>query len=165
MESLYAPTLLIHSALRYALIILASVAIYKAWTGWLSNKPYTAADNKISVFLIATVHLQLVIGLLMYFFMSPYVKQGLSNMKEAMSQSLIRYWTVEHIFVMIIVVVLFQLGRTLSKKASADKSKHQRAAIFYTIAFLLAFIMSPWPFYNGLAYFGEFARSSYLTLF
>jgi hypothetical protein len=55
------------------------------------------------------------------------------------------------------------LGRTLSKKATTDKAKHQRAAIFFTIALILVFMMIPWPFYNGLPYFGESARSSYLT--
>jgi uncharacterized membrane protein YozB (DUF420 family) len=163
MDSLYPYFLLVHSVLRYVLLLLAVYAIYRAWSGWLGNKPYEAADNKVSVFLIATVHTQLVLGLALYFFMSPYVKSGLADMKNAMKTDLLRFWTVEHFTAMFIAVILFQLGRTLSKKATADVAKHKKAAIFYTIALLLVFLMIPWPFYNGLAYFGEFARTSWLT--
>jgi len=163
MESFYPYFLLVHSVLRYVLLMLAVYAIYRAWSGWLGNKSYETADNKVSVFLIATVHTQLLLGLALYFFMSPYVKSGLADMKNAMKTDLLRYWTVEHITVMLIVVVLFQLGRTLSKKAATDIAKHKKAAIFYTIALLIVFLMIPWPFYQGLPYFGEFARTNWLT--
>ncbi len=159
----YSTVLLIHSVLRYALLLLAVVAIYRAFSGWLGNKPYAVLDNKIAVLLIGTVHAQLLIGLALYGFLSPYAKAGLADMKAAMKSSLLRYWTVEHIAIMIIAVVLFQLGRTLSKKATTDKAKHQRTAIFFTIALILVFMMIPWPFFQGLPYFGDFARSSYLT--
>jgi len=159
----YSTVLLIHSILRYVLLVFAIVAIYRAFSGWFGNKPFGAADNKIGAFLIGTVHTQLLLGLVLYGFLSPYVETGLSNMKAAMKAPLLRFWTVEHIAVMILAVVLFQLGRTLSKKATTDKAKHQRAAIFFTIALILVFMMIPWPFYNGLPYFGDFARSYYLT--
>ena len=159
----YTSVLLVHSILRYALLLFAVVAIYRAFSGWFGNKPFTTTDNKVGAFLIGTVHSQLLLGLVLYGFLSPYVEIGLANMKAAMKTPIVRYWTVEHIFIMIIAVVLFQLGRTLSKKATTDKAKHQRAAIFFTIALILVFMMIPWPFYNGLPYFGESARSSYLT--
>jgi uncharacterized membrane protein YozB (DUF420 family) len=163
MESLYPYFLIIHSILRYALLLLAVYAIYRAWSGWLGKKPYKTTDNKVSVFLIASVHTQLVLGFVLYFFMSPYVKMGLADMKGAMKTDLLRYWTVEHITAMFIAVILFQLGRSFSKKASTDIAKHKNAAIFYTIALIIVFVMIPWPFYSNLAYFGEFARTSWLT--
>lgn len=165
METIYPYVLLIHSVLRYVLLGLAFFAIYRAWSGYLNNKPYEATDNKVSVFLIASVHTQLLLGLALYFLMSPYVSMGLADMKATMKNDLLRYWTVEHITTMILAVVLFQLGRTLSKKAKSDKAKHQRAAIFYTVALLLVFMMIPWPFYQGLPYFGEFGRSYWLFNF
>lgn len=165
MESMYPYFLLVHSALRYVLLALAFYAIYRAWSGYFNNKPYEKTDNKVSVFLIASVHTQLVLGLALYFLMSPYLQMGRANLKAAMKNDLLRYWTVEHLTTMLIVVVLFQVGRTLSKKATLDKAKHQRAAIFYTIALLLVFAMIPWPFYKGLPYFGEFTRSYWLFNF
>jgi hypothetical protein len=159
----YTSVLLIHSVLRYALLAFAFIAVYRAFSGWVGNKPYTTTDNKVATFLIATVHSQLLLGLVLYGFLSPYVKMGLADMKAAMKTPLLRFWTVEHISLMIVAVVLFQLGRTLSKKATTDKAKHQRAAIFFTLALVTVFVMIPWPFYEGMAYFGKFNRSYWLS--
>lgn len=134
---------IIHSLLRYALVFTALYAIYRAIVGWQTDKPYTSADNKASVFLIIFVHSQLLLGLVLYFFYSPYVKPP---MNVAMKIPELRFWKVEHISMMLIVVVLFQLGRTLSKKAIEDGAKHKKAAIFYTIAFVLMMASIPWPF-------------------
>jgi hypothetical protein len=164
MEAVYPYALFIHSVLRYVLLLLAAYVIYRAWAGWLDNRPFMPTDNKTGLFLIALVHTQLLLGLALYFFMSPYVRSGLADMKSAMKNDLIRFWTVEHIFGMIVAVVLFQLGRTLSKKADQDIIKHKRAALFYIAALLIVFMMIPWPFFQGLPYFGGFARTGWLTL-
>jgi uncharacterized membrane protein len=138
---MYEALKIVHSLLRYALVFAAIYAIYRAVSGLQNKTPYTSADNKASVFLIAFVHTQLVLGLLLYFVFSPWTSLPM-NMKD----SVIRFWKVEHIAVMVIAVVLFQLGRTFSKKATEDIQKHKKAAIFYGIAFVLMMASIPWPF-------------------
>lgn len=121
-----------HSYLRYFILICLVAVIIKSFIGWLNNKPYTAFDNKLSLYLLIFTHLQLVAGLVLYF-ISPFVKFGSETMKDKMT----RFWTVEHITAMIIVVVLITIARSTSKRMPTDLAKHKRLAIFNLIALII----------------------------
>jgi hypothetical protein len=62
-----------------------------------------------------------------------------------MKDSITRYWTVEHSFIMLIAIVFITLARTSTKKLTDSKAKHKRVFIMSTIALVLivmAIIMS-----------------------
>lgn len=111
--------------------------------GWLGNKPFTAADNKIGTALLGATHLQIVIGLILYF-VSPTVEVAMSDMGAAMKNADLRFWAVEHVTLMLVAAVLVTVGRVLSKKATVDIVKHKRAAIFFSIAFAVIMQAIPW---------------------
>jgi hypothetical protein len=48
-----------------------------------------------------------------------------------------RYWTVEHMTMMIIAVVLITVARSTAKKMTADEPKHRRLFIFNSIALII----------------------------
>jgi hypothetical protein len=54
-----------------------------------------------------------------------------------MSDKMTRYWTVEHVFMMIVVVALITIARTTSKRMPTDLARHRRLAIFNIIALIL----------------------------
>lgn len=136
--------LYIHSWLRWIILILGIIAIVKAYAGWLGQKPYTKGDNGISAAFMGTLHLNLLIGLILYIFLSPYVQQAFNDFGAAMKNPEIRFWAVEHILMNIIAVVVAQVGRTKAKKAVDTIRKHKLTAIFYTIAFILLLSRIPW---------------------
>ena len=138
---MYDVLLILHSLLRYALVFTAVFAIYRAVSGWQTNQPFTSTDNKASVFLVMFMHTQLVIGFLLYFVFSPFAEIGID-----MKNPVIRFWKVEHLALMVMAVALFQVGRIVSKKAATDLLKHKKAAIFYTIGFVILMAGIPWPF-------------------
>ena len=117
-----------HSYLRYGVLALLIVVIVTSLMGWLGKKPYTNTNNKLSLFLMIATHLQFVLGLILYF-VSPAVQFNSSTMKDAS----IRYWTVEHVSMMIIAVALI----TVALKMNVDESKHKRLFIFNSIALLI----------------------------
>ena len=121
-----------HSLLRFAVLLLLIVVIVISLIGWLGKKPYTATNNKLSLFLLIATHLQFLLGLFLYF-VSPYVQFNSSTMKDATT----RYWTVEHVSMMIIAVVLITVARSTAKKMTVDESKHKRLFIFNSIALLI----------------------------
>lgn len=121
-----------HSYLRYAVLILLIIVVITSLLGWLNKKPYSATDNKLSLFLFIATHLQLLLGLILYF-VSPFVQFGGSTMKDATT----RYWTVEHSTVMLIAIVLITMARTTSKKMTESTAKHKRLFIFNAIALAL----------------------------
>jgi len=122
----------VHSGFRYIVFILVVIAILQSLAGWLGKKPYTDANRKMNLFAMISAHTQLLIGLILYF-ISPLVQFASSTMKNAE----LRYWTVEHISMMIIAIVLITIGHSRSKKATTPEAKHRAIAIFYILAVIV----------------------------
>ena len=133
---MYTGLLHTHSLLRYFILIALVVVIVKAVIGLMQNQPYGKWDNKFSLYLFIFTHMQLLAGLILYF-VSPFVKFGSTTMSDKVT----RYWTVEHIFAMLIAVVLITLARTTSKRMSNDAAKHKRMAIFNFVALVVIVAM------------------------
>ena len=134
----------IHSLLRYILLILLLLSIFKSFSGWMGKKQYLPGDKKAALFTLIAAHLQLVLGLVLYF-ISDNVKVGLSNMGEAMKNPMLRFWTVEHIGMMLLAIILITLGYSLAKRGKDDEAKHKRIAIFFLLALIVIFLAIPWP--------------------
>jgi hypothetical protein len=141
---MYSTTLLIHSWLRWAVIIAGLIAIFRGMGGWSGVKAWTRADDRAGFWFIATLDAQVLIGLALYLFLSPITAMAFEDFGEAMRTSALRFWAVEHTFGMVIGVALAHVGRIRSKKAPAAK-KHRTAAIFYGLALLAILVSIPWP--------------------
>lgn len=142
---MYTGLLHLHSTLRYIVLIMLIVAIFKAFDGWLNKKAYTSADNKLNLFTLIATHTQFLIGLILYF-ISPLVQRALSDMGTAMKETTLRFWAVEHIAMMLVAVVLITIGRSSSKKAVDAVKKHKRVALFFLIGLIIILAAIPWPF-------------------
>jgi hypothetical protein len=129
----------IHSYNRYLILAALVLVLYRSWSGWKGKKTFEKADNTASVVLLGLAHLQLLIGLIQYFGTSTLVQSALSDMGGAMKNTWLRYFGVEHPLMMILAVVAIQIGRTTSKKASDDNTKHKKLAIWTTVAAVLIF--------------------------
>ncbi len=135
----------LHSTLRYVVLIFLIISIVKAISGWRSNSAFTAGDNRWSLLTLISVHLQLVIGFIL-FFISPLIQRGLADMQNTMSNDILRFFTVEHTLMMLISIILITVGRVKAKKAEASLSKHKKTAIYFGIGLLLILLSIPWPF-------------------
>lgn len=133
-----------HSWLRWVILLLAVVAIISSLLGWFQKKPYTATNNRLALFLTISSDIQLLIGLVMYFFTSPLMKTVFTDFGAAMKTPALRYYAVEHILMMIIGIALFHIGKVKAKKASTDLQKHKTTVIFFGIGLIL--ILSRVPF-------------------
>ena len=138
--------LLIHSLLRWAILLAGIWAVLRAFMGVSGKSPFTATDKKAGLFFMIFFDLQLVAGLLLYFVTSPIVKTALADMKFAMKESTLRFYAVEHITMAVIAFVLVHIGYSKVKKATTAAQKHKTALIFFGIALLLVLLLTPWPF-------------------
>jgi len=129
---MYTGLLHTHSLLRYFILIALVVVIVKSLMGLINRQPYGKLDNRLGLYLFIFTHMQLLIGLILYF-VSPFVKFG----SETMSDKATRYWTVEHLTAMLIAIVLITLARTTSKRMTDDSAKHKRLLIFNSIALIV----------------------------
>ena len=130
----------LHSVNRWIVLGLIILSIAKAFSGWFEKKDFLPADKKVSLFALIFTHIQLILGLGL-FFISPYV----SFEEGAVKDAILRFYTMEHFSFMIIAIVLITLGYALSKRAKADITKFKRIAVFYLIGLLIMLSGIPWP--------------------
>jgi hypothetical protein len=144
---MYITLLTFHSLLRYVIILFLVIAIAKSFNGWLNKKDYINSDDKMSLFAFIFAHIQLLLGLALYF-ISPFVQQGFEEFPASMGNSTLRFWMVEHIFMMFLGIATITFSRIKAKKAVLAITKHKITAIGFTIGLLLILVSIPWPIGN-----------------
>ena len=134
-----------HSLLRWFLLIALIGAVVLAISGLMGKKGYNSTTDKFRKFTVIFAHIQLLIGLVLYF-ISPMVQQVLSDMKAAMASKSLRFVTVEHTLMMLIAIVLITIGSAKAKRQTDDSQKYKKLAIWFGIALVLILAAIPWPF-------------------
>ena len=133
-----------HNTLRWLILLSIAVTIFKYLTGWLGKQPWKKIDNILGIVFTSLMDLQLLIGLSLYFFLSPVTKMAMSDFGAAMKDDTLRFYAVEHISIMVIAVTLVLVGRAKSKKAKTDVDKFRIASIFFLAALVLILAGIPW---------------------
>ncbi|MCJ0741609.1 cytochrome B [Pedobacter sp. CYS-01] len=118
-----------HSGWRYVVLLLLIIAVLQALAGWFGKKSYTEGNRKLNVFTLISAHIQLLLGLGVYFLNGWY--------KMDSSVAMGRYWKMEHISMMVLAIILITVGNAKSKKVADAVAKHRTIAVFFGIALLL----------------------------
>ncbi len=130
-----------HSGLRWIALVLLVVASLVAISKWLGRSGYTDGDRKLYLFTLIAVHIQLILGLVL-FFISPKVNLSL------LSDKVYRFYSVEHTTGMLIAIILVTVGYSMSKRATDVTKKQRLIGIFYGIGLVLILASIPWPSRN-----------------
>ncbi|MDA8768724.1 hypothetical protein N9M71_01200 [Winogradskyella sp.] len=135
----------IHSYWAYLVLLVLVLATFNALFKFFGNKEFDEKDFRISLFALITMHIQLLIGIVL-FFLKDYFStiSEVGGMGEVMKNSALRNLIVEHPTTMIIAVALVTIGYSKHKKKLVSKPKFKMLAIFYTIALALVSYMIPW---------------------
>jgi hypothetical protein len=128
-----------HSGWAYIALLALVIATINALIGLFSNKEFTAKDRKIALIALITIHIQLLVGLVLYF-VSPLGKASFGNMKDAA----LRLTSLEHPLLNIIAIVLITIGWSKHKKLIESNQKFKTFAVFYTLGLLLILARIPW---------------------
>ena len=142
---MYSPLLLLHSWLRWIVLLTGIFALVRAMSGTNGHRAWTAADGKPGLYFIASLDLQLLIGLALYLVFSPTLQVAFSNIGAAMRNPEYRFFVAEHFLGMLVAIGLAHVGRARSKKAQTDAGRFKSAAIFYGLALLIMLGSIPWP--------------------
>lgn len=135
----------LHSGWAYIVLLMVGIATINALIGFFSKREYKPLDFRLSLFALIVTHIQLLIGLVLYF-VSPLGLQSIldNGMGVVMKDSLLRLYAIEHITVMIAAVVLITIGYSKHKKKLVSTPKLKMLAIFYTLAFIAILSRIPW---------------------
>jgi NADH:ubiquinone oxidoreductase subunit 2 (subunit N) len=128
-----------HSGWAYLAILVLVIAVVNSFIGKGSNKEFTAKDRKIALFALIGTHIQLLVGLVLYF-VSPLGSAVFGQMKEAS----LRLTSLEHPLVNIIAIVLITVGWSKHKKADSSEAKFKSIAVFYALGLVLILSRIPW---------------------
>lgn len=134
----------IHSYWAYLVLIVLLIATVNALVGYFSNKEYGATNFRLALFGLITSHIQLLIGLVLYFVSPHFQAFSEVGMGGVMKNSTLRLYNVEHPLIMIIAIVLITIGYSKHKNKLTSKPKFKILAIFYTIALILMLSRIPW---------------------
>jgi hypothetical protein len=151
--SLYGFVLALHNILRWVVLIAGILAVVRAWWGWLGKREWVKSDRMAGVFFSAGIDTQLLLGLILYFFLSPFTTGALSDFGGAMSVGGdLRFFAVEHVSMMVVAAVFAHVGSAMAKKATDAVGKHKRAAIWFSLSLLTILVAIPWwrPLFPGL---------------
>lgn len=141
---MYTGLLHTHNLFRWLVLLALLAAVIMAFVGWFSKGKWKKADNLTGLILMIFMDFQLLIGLILYVFVSPITRAAFSDFGAAMQNRDIRFYAVEHILMMIVALVLVHIGRAKSKKALEAWKKHRAAAIYYTLSLIVVLAAIPW---------------------
>ena len=140
---MYTTVLTIHSWIRWIALVAGVGATMAAMRGKVEGA--TSLADRWGLFAMMALDIQMLLGLLLYFVLSPNMQAILDNFAGAMKDPAARFWAVEHTSAMLAAVVLAHVGRVLARKAATPAAKRTRLLICFGLATVLMIVGMPWP--------------------
>ncbi len=128
-----------HSGWAYLALLLLVIAVVNSLVGMTSKKEFTPKDRKIAILGLIGTHMQLLVGLILYF-VSPL---GFSSLGQ-MSDKALRLTSLEHPLINLIAITLITIGWVKHKKLTTSESKFKSFSIYYSLGLLLILSRIPW---------------------
>lgn len=140
---MYTTLLYLHSWLRWIVLIAGAIAAVRAVMALSSKRTWTADDRKFQLLFVISLDLQFVLGLVLYF-VSPIIQ--FANFKDNMKVSALRFFAVEHVFLVLIAIAVVHILSAKSKKATDPVRRLRLWSIGSLIGVVLVLAAIPWPF-------------------
>ncbi|WP_111669991.1 hypothetical protein [Algoriphagus litoralis] len=132
----------LHSGIAYLALAGLVLVILYALIGSLSGREFTEKDRKIAMIAFILSHIQLLVGLILYF-VSPLGFSLLTG-GGAMSDPAARLTALEHPLINIIAIVVISIGYIRAKKITNSRSKFRSIYMMYAIGLVLILSRIPW---------------------
>jgi hypothetical protein len=141
---MYSIVLAIHSWVRWAALV-AGIGATLASARGSNLRDGLGRIERWGLVLTLAVDLQLLLGLLLYFVVSPELQIIRADFSAALQDPKMRFWAVEHVGTMVGAVVLVHLGRVLGTNARTTASKRILSMTCYGLATIAMIAATPWP--------------------
>jgi hypothetical protein len=133
----YPFVLFLHGVLRWVVV---GTAV------WAIARP---AEKRPGALFVASLDTQVLLGLLLYFALSPITRAALASIGTAMHVHELRFWAIEHPSSMLLALVLAHVGRVRARRAPSAEIAAKRWRLFAALALVAVLAGTPWP---GLPY-------------
>ncbi len=136
-----------HSGLAYLALLALVLVIIWALVGALSGREFQEKDRKIALVAFILCHIQLLVGLILYF-VSPLGYSLLAG-GGAMADATARLTALEHPLINILAIVLVSVGFIRAKKLESSTAKFRSIYMMYAIGLVLILSRIPWGNWLG----------------
>lgn len=137
--------LLLHSLLRWLVLLSLLYAIFRAYRGFSKGLAFSKTDNSVRHWTATIAHIQLIAGMILYI-QSPVTSYFWRNFAEAIRQVNTTFFGLVHISLMLIAIVLITIGSALAKRKQSDPEKFRTMLIWFSAGLLIILLAIPWPF-------------------
>jgi hypothetical protein len=131
--------------MRWIVFLAAILALVNAVRSLKAPSDTKLPGRLYDTLFMASVDLQLLFGLILYFGASPFTRDALEDFGAAMSNSQLRFWAVEHPFGMLVAIAFVRIGRIVAGKAATPESARKKRLIWFVLAILVMLVTIPWP--------------------
>lgn len=133
-----------HSWLRYAVLGLGIALLVTSLRGWRAGRVWSRGDERVQSAFVGVLDTQMLLGLILYFGLSPLAAAARADLGAAMKNPELRFFGVEHIATMLIAVVVAHAGRSRGKRKQG--AARQRTTLITQLLWLVLTLAAiPWP--------------------
>lgn len=133
-----------HNVVRWLMLLAGVYAFARACRGWMGNHHWHVQDTQAGKMFAGVASLQLLLGVILYIFLSPVTRQAFSDFGAAMRTPDIRFYAVEHLVLMLVAVALAHIGVKRAGKATDERVRHRVSAIFFGLSLVAMLAGIPW---------------------
>ena len=144
---MYTTLLALHSWIRWIALIAVVGTTLAAVRGKVAGSDSLA--DRWGMVAMMVLDTQLLLGLLLYFVVSPNMRAIMDHFGDAMKDPALRFWAVEHTTSMFAAIALAHVGRVRIRKSGDSESRHKQALVFFGLALLVMLLSIPWPIGPG----------------
>lgn len=142
---MYSSLLSLHSAFRWLVLIFLVYAIYRAYSGFTRNRPFSRTDNAFRHWTATVAHIQLMLGIVLYT-QSPVISYFWANKNAALQHLEPTFYSLVHSGLMLTAIIVLTVGSAITKRKTGDREKFRTMLLWFSLALIVIFIAIPWPF-------------------
>jgi heme A synthase len=138
---------LVHGYWRWAVLASGAVALVRALRAMFGSTDagWSRGDERASRWFVATVDVQVMLGLVLYFGFSPFWPAVRDSFRFAIHDRSSRFFGMEHQTAMLLAFVAAHVGRVRIKRTPDARTKQRVLLVSLLVFFTLALWAIPWP--------------------
>lgn len=134
----------IHSIVRWIVVLVGLWAVMRAWFGMFTGRSWNSWDRMSGQMFNTALDFQLLLGVLL-FFLSSEARSLVMDISISVPLASLGYSIFRHVGFALLAAIIAHLGSRASRKAATTRTRFARAALLFTLAFVLLYFAIPWP--------------------
>jgi hypothetical protein len=144
-------TLFLHSWTRWAVLCIASVTAIAGLTGAVRERAWGARDAALARVFVASVDVQVLLGLSLYFGVSPLARMARAvwasvGLAGLWGQHELRFFGLIHPALMLLSAFVSHTSWVLVRRTECSRERQRRIGIGAALALAIFLAAIPWPF-------------------